>query len=103
MTSKDEKLKPNISSTAFWDVDFENIDFQNSSTYVMCQVFNYGLYNDIIETLKFYGLERIKSEILKASYLKKEALSFLCLILDLNKADFKNFERWSRFNSNWGH
>jgi hypothetical protein len=69
----------------------------------MSQVFNYGLYNDIIETLKFYGLERIKVEILKAPYLKREALSFLCLILDLNKADFKNFERWGRLNSNWGY
>ncbi len=103
MNSEKQKLKPNISSTAFWDVDFEKIDFQNSSAYVMSQVFNYGLYNDIIETIKFYGLERIKSDILKVSYLKKEALSFLCLILDLEKADFKNFERWSRLNSNWGH
>lgn len=93
MASKDEKLKPNISSTAFWDVDFENIDFQNSSAFVINKVVNYGKLNDIIGLFQFYGRDRIRREALESSYYKKTALSFLCTVLNLEESDFVNLRK----------
>jgi len=80
--------KPEISQKAFWDVRFSEIDFEKNSSHVMEKIFNYGTWNDQVAIMKFYGLNRIRKEIVKASYLRKPVLSFLCAILHLQKTDF---------------
>ncbi|MGN6803936.1 MAG: DUF6922 domain-containing protein [Ginsengibacter sp.] len=84
---------PSISKKAFWDVSFENLDFQKSSLYIMEKVFNHGSWNDQVEIIRFYGLDRIRKEIINASYLNKTALSFLSVILHLPKTSFKCYRR----------
>ena len=69
----------------------------------MNKVFNYGLWADILEVLNYYGLERVKTEIVRAAYLKKTALSFLCVILQLNESDFKAYQRRQERSSTWEH
>jgi hypothetical protein len=81
--------KPEISKKAFWDIRFEKIDYEKHSLYVIEKIFNYGTWNDQVAIMKFYGLERIKKEIVSAGYLKNSVLSFLCNILQLQKTDFK--------------
>ena len=95
--------RPNLSATAFWDVAFEQIDFEADSLFVMNKVFNYGLWADILEVLKYYGLERVKREIVQAAYLKKTALSFLCVLLDLTPGDFKVYQRRQQRKPVWEH
>src|SRR5450432_650666 len=80
---------PSISKKAFWDISFEKLDFEKSSLFVMQKVFNYGSWDDQLGVLRFYGLDRIKNEITKASYLRQPVLSFLCTILQLQKTDFE--------------
>lgn len=77
-----------LSKKAFWDVSFEKLDFEKSSLFIMQKVFNYGSWDDQVAIMKFYGLDRIKKEIVQASYLRKPVLSFLCTILRLQKTDF---------------
>jgi hypothetical protein len=77
-----------ISPKAFWDVDFEKLDPEKSSLFIMQKVFNYGNWNDQVAILRYYGLERIKKEIVKAAFLREPVLSFLCTILGLEKTDF---------------
>lgn len=83
--------KPQISTKAFWDVNFEELDFENSSLFIMQKVFNYGTWNDQVGIMRYYGLPRIKKEITQAAYLRKPVLSFLCTILNLEKKDFECF------------
>lgn len=78
----------NISELAFWDVEPALIDVEEDSLFVMGQVFNFGNWNDIKAVLKYYGVSRIKREIIFVPYLKKTALSFLCLVTGLSKEDF---------------
>lgn len=86
-------VAPVISKKAFWDVSFNNIDFEKSSLFVMEKVFNYGDWNDQVEIMRYYGLNRIKAEITKAGYLRKPVLSFLCTILQLEKTDFECYTK----------
>ncbi len=95
--------KPNISKIAFWDVDFEEIDFETNSLFVMDKVFNYGIWSDILETLRFYGIERIKKEIVQAPYFKNTTLSFLCTILNLTEQDFVSYQRRQLRKPIWNH
>ncbi len=77
-----------ISKKAFWDVSFEKIDFEKSSLFVMQKVFNSGDWDDKVKVMKYYGHDRIRREIINASYLRKPVLSFLCVVLGLDQNDF---------------
>ncbi len=96
-----KKPRPNISKIAFWDVNFDKIDFDKSSVFVIDKVLNHGTWADIIEILRYYGLERAKKDVVQVSYFKSSALSFLCLILDLKKTDFIAYQRRQTRVSNW--
>ncbi len=84
---------PSISRKAFWDVAFNELDFEKSSLYIMEKVFNYGDWNDQVEIMRYYGLPRIGKEIINAGYLRKPVLSFLCTILHLQKTDFTCYQK----------
>ena len=86
-------VKPPISKKTFWDISFEELDFEKSSLYVMEKVFNYGSWNDQVAIMKYYGLPRIRQEIVKSAYLRKPVLSFLCTILQLQKTDFTCYNK----------
>ena len=86
-------LKPAISKKAFWDISFDDLDFENSSLFVMEKVFNYGSWDDQVKIMRYYGIERIRSEIVHANYFRKPVLSFLCAILKLKKTDFECYNK----------
>ena len=44
--------KPNLSKQAFWDVDFDNLDYQNKSNFIIGRVFEYGTLMDLKEILR---------------------------------------------------
>ena len=86
-------LKPAISKKAFWDIAFDELDYEKSSLFVMEKVFNYGPWDDQVKIMRFYGTDRMRSEIVNASYLRKPVLSFLCVILRLKKTDFECYNK----------
>jgi hypothetical protein len=90
-----------VSNTAFWDVDFTALDVETDSQFVINKVFNYGLWADMVVIMKYYGLGRIRQEVVRSAYWKKTALSFLCLILDLNETDFTAYQRRQERSSVW--
>ncbi len=94
---------PAISKSAFWDVDWATIDVETDNLFVMNRVFNYGTWADIVAVLRFYGLDRIRQEIIQGAYYKKTALSFLCLLLDLQESDFVAYQRRQAQRPVWNH
>ncbi|TAF97914.1 MAG: hypothetical protein EAZ32_01465 [Cytophagia bacterium] len=98
---KTAQTKPAVSKIAFWDVNFDNIDFEKNSIFVMDKVFNYGTWNDIVAILKYYGLARIKKEVVEIAYFKDTALSFLCLVLHLKEQDFRAYQQRKARGSVW--
>jgi hypothetical protein len=95
--------KPEISLRAFWDVRFSEIDFEKNSLFVMGKVFNYGLWNDQVAIMKYYGLKRIKKEIINAPYLRGPVVSFLSTILHLKKTDFKCYNKMQSHPLPWSY
>ncbi|MEO7529135.1 MAG: hypothetical protein ABIT35_12895 [Chitinophagaceae bacterium] len=85
--------KPVISKKAFWDVNFDKLDFEKSSLFIMQKIFNYGSWDDQVSIMRFYGLDRIKNEVIEASYLRQPVLSFLCTILQLQKKEFECYRK----------
>lgn len=93
----------NLTKTAFWDVDFEAIDFDKHSVYVIEKVFNYGLLQDQKAILAYYGRERVISDVLKAAYLEKKVLNFLCVIFNLQPEQFKCYKRTQLNPEHWSY
>lgn len=84
---------PSISNIAFWDIDFAKLDYEKDSLFIMQKVFNYGSWKDQIEIMRYYSLPRISKEIVNARYLGNTVLSFLCVILHLQKTDFACYRK----------
>lgn len=85
--------RPAVSEKAFWDVRFSEIDFEKNSRHVMEKVFNYGDWADQVAIMKFYGLERVKKEIVSALHLRQSVMSFLCALFELHKSDFECYSK----------
>ncbi|WP_168207713.1 hypothetical protein [Spirosoma sp. KCTC 42546] len=43
---------PNLSPTAFWDIDMQSLDYETNARFVIEKVMNYGLWADILEILR---------------------------------------------------
>jgi hypothetical protein len=94
-------IKPNIKKRVFWDVNYEDLDFERDKFYVIEKVMNYGVWSDFLELIKFYGKDIIKKEIVKTSFLKKDVLSFVCVYFDLKPSQFKCYNRRQSSNQLW--
>ena len=58
--------KPDLSKirkTLFWDTTIDRIDFTAHSRYVINCVFERGTEQEILDIIRFYGIETIKNEI----------------------------------------
>ena len=84
---------PNLSKTAFWDVDFDSLDPEKNAVFIIKKVFNYGLWNDYKAIMRYYCEERVKKEIVKGAYYKKKVFCFLCVIFDLEPEAFTCYMR----------
>ena len=54
--------KPDLTKfrkTLFWDTTFDRIDFTAHSQYVINRVFERGIEEEILETIRFYGRDTI--------------------------------------------
>lgn len=47
----------------FWDTAIENIDFTAHRCYIINRIFERGNEEEILEIIRFYGIETIKNEI----------------------------------------
>ena len=91
----------NISKLAFWDVNFEILDFEKDKTFIIDKVINYGGLADFKALIEFYGTTKIKQEIVKAPYFSKEVLSFICFYFNLKKEDFICYNRRQLMPQHW--
>ena len=80
---------PQLSKQAFWDVDFDKIDFNKNSRFVIEKVITRGLLEDFFSLRKYYGDSKIKKEITKSRWLSDLDIYFCCSVFDLEPQQFK--------------
>lgn len=90
-----------ISRLPFWDVDYTSLDLNRDRLFILEKVFNYGLWQDYRAVFSIYGETKIRQEVVQISYLKKDVLSFLCLILNLKPTDFKCYTKTQSLPPLW--
>ena len=95
--------KPHVSKRVFWDIDFDSLDYQKDRFYIIERVMNYGLWNNFVEIVQFYGKNIIREEIVQSAYLKKDVLNFLCFYLYLKPSQFKCYKRRQLTEPHWNY
>jgi hypothetical protein len=89
MSSIKTKIRPKISKRAFWDIDFNSIDWEKNSQYLIVRVIERGKFQDLFGIINFYGKERVKNELRTASKLPQRTYDFARAYFALNKDDFQ--------------
>ena len=89
MRTGENNISPNISRRAFWDIDYNSIDWEKNSQFLIIKVIERGKLQDLFELLKYYGKERIKNELVNAPNLPERTYTFAKTYFGLTNEDFK--------------
>jgi hypothetical protein len=82
-------LKPNLDPKIFWDIRFEELDYEKYANFIIERVFERGDVEDIRQTRRFYGDEKVKEALTMAKWLASSTLSLAKAILDNKNEDYK--------------
>lgn len=96
----EKKQPPTLSRVLFWDTDYDKIDWDGKARYVIERVVSLGFVEDWRAIQNYYGMEKIRETALQARDLDPKTLSFLSVIFDIPK---ENFRCYTTLRSNPGH
>jgi len=74
--------KPIFNKRIFWDVVFENIDYDSKANFVIERVFERSDVPDIRNCFKYYGLEKVTEALLNAKFLPETRMYLAAAAID---------------------
>jgi len=92
-----------LSKALFWDTDIKKIDYERNARHIIERVLQRGMLNDWFEIKKYYGLDRIKQEILQIRYLDKISLNFCSKYFKISKEQFKCYNTEQSIQKLWNY
>lgn len=78
----DKKPKPIFHKRIFWDVNFEEIDYDAKASFVIERVFERGDVEDIRQCRRYYGDEKVTDVLLNAKFLPEHRLYLASAVID---------------------
>lgn len=81
--------KPIFHKRIFWDVNFENIDYDAKASFVIERVFERGDVDDIRNCRRYYGDDKIREALLSAKFLSLTTLYLASAVIDRPITDFR--------------
>ena len=81
--------KPLFNKRIFWDVVFENLDYDLGANFVIERVFERGDVDDIRQCRRYYGDEKVTSALLKAKYLPLHTIHLASAVIDKPLSEFR--------------
>jgi hypothetical protein len=86
-------MKPVLSNYLFWDCDTEKMDYEKRVNFILERVFGMGTENDVREAVRYYGIDRIKKEVVKIKVLDKKTINYLSFTFKIPKSRFVCFKK----------
>ncbi len=81
--------KPVFNRRIFWDVNFDALDYDNKSSFIIERVFERGDVNDIRQCRRYYGDEKVTDVLLNAKYLPERRLHLAAAVIDKPITQFR--------------
>jgi hypothetical protein len=85
----DGKAKPIFNKRIFWDVNFEQIDYDAKANFVIERVFERGDVDDIRQCRRYYGDEKVSLALLTTKFLPLHTIYFASAIIDKPINEFR--------------
>jgi hypothetical protein len=83
------RTKPIFDKRIFWDVIFENIDYEAKAIFVIERVFERGDVADIRNCRRYYGDDKVREALLNAKFLPMTTLYLASAVIDRPITDFR--------------
>ena len=96
-------MKPTLNRALFWDIDYQEIDFEKHARFVIERVLTRGNLQDWKELKRYYGLNKIKDEALNIRYLDKITLNFCHTLFNIQKEKFRCYNTEPSIRQLWNH
>ena len=90
-----------LSPYLFWDIDKAHFDAERNSAQLIKRVLEYGELDDWRNICNYYGLERIANDCKALRSLRPEALSFVCVVTNTKKEDYRCYNFKQSFPTLW--
>ena len=78
-----------LSEHLFWDTNPEKIDYEKQARQIIERVVSRGRIEDWKQIRDFYGLERIKLEVVRIRSMDAKTMTFLSTILHIPPTEFR--------------
>jgi hypothetical protein len=86
-----EKDKPIFHRRIFWDVDFDNIDYDAKANFVIERVFERGDVDDIRNCRRYYGDEKVTETLLNVKYFSERTRHLAMAVTGREDTDFTSY------------
>ena len=96
-------MKPILNKALFWDINYQEIDYEKHARFVIERVLTRGNFQDWKELKKYYGLEKIKNEALNIRYLDKITLNFCHTFFKVPKKEFRCYNTEPSIQQLWNY
>lgn len=103
LNKSETAMRPVLRKELFWDVDYKSINYKKNARFIIGRVVTRGNLDDWNNLKAFYGLDRIKSEVIQIRYLDKITLSFLSAIFQIKKDKFRCFNTEPSIKALWDY
>jgi len=90
-----------LSPHLFWDTPLENIDWHEHRAFIVERVMGYGRMKDWETIKQWYGKEGLRSIVTGLRELDDFSVAFLCVVLDLDKENFRCYTEKLSHPSFW--
>ncbi|MBY5951235.1 hypothetical protein KUV23_09645 [Algoriphagus marincola] len=92
MKGINEKVKPVFDKRIFWDVNFENLDYDKKYKFVIERVFERGDVPDIRNCRRYYGDDLIREVLLNAKFLPAMRIYLAAAVIDRPIEEFRSYK-----------
>jgi hypothetical protein len=83
------KAIPVLDKRIFWDVVFEDIDYDAKAAFVITRVFERGDVPDIRNCRRYYGDEKVTEVLLRAKFLPETRMYLASAVINRPLKDFR--------------
>ncbi|HMP28727.1 MAG TPA: hypothetical protein PKD85_03955 [Saprospiraceae bacterium] len=86
------KEKPIFHKRIFWDVKFDQIDYDAKANFVIERVFERGDVDDIRNCRRYYGDDKVRQALLNAKYLPLTSIYLASAVIDRPIEEFRCYK-----------
>jgi len=87
-----QKVIPIFNKRIFWDINFENLDYDKKANFIIERVFERGDVPDIRNCRRYYGDEKVTEVLLNAKFLPKTRMYLAAAVIDRPLEDFRCYK-----------